>query len=548
MINIKIGVAELLQLSTSDNNNTMQNQRLSGLFDQLLQNGLDSSLELPKIVETFEVRADKEVEDLKFNELFTSDLAPLLFGIDLKINQEKIESNLENEEVTEYLTGSFEFENMTKNDLFGQAPIVTDSGQDTNQEKVQTRPQALPLGSEAITKKTVTKENESKQILPDNQKTTFFNADLQRIEDSIIKEPMLEKVPLRNPYTRADKPSKPHKSLTVTGENHIEGLKFVQNTKLVSSGQEVISQQFPANIPREIFRGVRREHSLNQDVPALHLADSAELDLHATNLFETSKPEIVIFNSKHEPIFFDSIANQMLNDKNQQSESDESQVESDLQGYRPNLKSSSSISDDFVKESFKQSKNEDVHNITRDIPEQEISNPKQIETAVLSEVVTDSLSQSSAKVLPEVQSVPSQTSPQQLEFQEEVVEQIVDRMVFNLEQEHQEVRIQLKPDYLGEVSIKVAIERGIVRAEFVAENQAVKEIIAASLPQLRVNMEQAGIQLGDVNVNLGNDQDSTNSRNSQQQFSKHLVENHETTKFMEEPNLLDGHSQINLRA
>ena len=85
----------------------------------------------------------------------------------------------------------------------------------------------------------------------------------------------------------------------------------------------------------------------------------------------------------------------------------------------------------------------------------------------------------------------STSTPPRLE--QSVFQQVVEKMHFQSVGEHHEVRIQLKPDHLGEVKIKLAIEQGIVTAEFVIESQAVKEILSAQLPELRQALQQQGI-------------------------------------------------------
>ncbi len=87
---------------------------------------------------------------------------------------------------------------------------------------------------------------------------------------------------------------------------------------------------------------------------------------------------------------------------------------------------------------------------------------------------------------------------------EHVIDQIVDRLHVQVQQGHNEVQIQLKPDELGLVSIRIALEQGVFTAEFNAENQVVKEIIATQLPQLRSNLEQMGIDIGQMSVGVGN--------------------------------------------
>ncbi|NMB01726.1 MAG: hypothetical protein GX971_09500 [Firmicutes bacterium] len=69
--------------------------------------------------------------------------------------------------------------------------------------------------------------------------------------------------------------------------------------------------------------------------------------------------------------------------------------------------------------------------------------------------------------------------------------------------ERSEVRIQLKPDHLGELKIKLSLERGIMVAEFIVQSESVREVIASQLPQLHTALQQQGTQVADVQINIG---------------------------------------------
>ncbi len=87
---------------------------------------------------------------------------------------------------------------------------------------------------------------------------------------------------------------------------------------------------------------------------------------------------------------------------------------------------------------------------------------------------------------------------------DDIPTQIVERMQFVTTAERGEVRIQLQPEYLGDVRIRFVIEHGVVTAEFTAENQSVREIIQANLNQLRSNLEGMGLDIQHLAVNVGN--------------------------------------------
>ena len=86
---------------------------------------------------------------------------------------------------------------------------------------------------------------------------------------------------------------------------------------------------------------------------------------------------------------------------------------------------------------------------------------------------------------------------------ENLFPKLVQTMETIVQEERTEVRIQLKPDHLGELKIKLSMERGIMMAEFVVESQAVREVIASQLPQLQTALQNHGTQISDVSVSIG---------------------------------------------
>lgn len=104
---------------------------------------------------------------------------------------------------------------------------------------------------------------------------------------------------------------------------------------------------------------------------------------------------------------------------------------------------------------------------------------------------------------------------------ENLVPKLVQSMESLVTEERSEVRIQLKPDHLGELNIKLSLERGIMVAEFTVQHESVREIIASQLPQLQTALQQQGTQVNDVqiNVGLGNKQQGQQERpNSRQAY------------------------------
>jgi len=63
--------------------------------------------------------------------------------------------------------------------------------------------------------------------------------------------------------------------------------------------------------------------------------------------------------------------------------------------------------------------------------------------------------------------------------------------------------IKLKPEHLGELTLKVAVDNGVVSASFHSDNQEVRGIIESSLTQLKQEMSNQGLKVDHVGVYAG---------------------------------------------
>jgi flagellar hook-length control protein FliK len=64
--------------------------------------------------------------------------------------------------------------------------------------------------------------------------------------------------------------------------------------------------------------------------------------------------------------------------------------------------------------------------------------------------------------------------------------------------------LSLKPAHLGQVSVNLVMEEGVLQTQLLSGNAAVRELLEASLPRLREQLEQSGLQLADVSVGSEN--------------------------------------------
>lgn len=83
----------------------------------------------------------------------------------------------------------------------------------------------------------------------------------------------------------------------------------------------------------------------------------------------------------------------------------------------------------------------------------------------------------------------------------------------------QVVEIQLNPEQLGKVELKLHIHKGVIEAEIKVENQQVKSAIESSMAELKQSLSQRGYEVKDVSVNVDSDghrEGSQNGRGQQQ--------------------------------
>lgn len=102
------------------------------------------------------------------------------------------------------------------------------------------------------------------------------------------------------------------------------------------------------------------------------------------------------------------------------------------------------------------------------------------------------------------------------QFQSRIMEQIVDSVKTNFKTDDgkSEMIMKLKPESLGNVALKVSIDRGIVLAEFQVDSQAVKQALEANLQDLRSALHDKGFNTFDLNVSVRKDNQQQQNSNS----------------------------------
>lgn len=86
----------------------------------------------------------------------------------------------------------------------------------------------------------------------------------------------------------------------------------------------------------------------------------------------------------------------------------------------------------------------------------------------------------------------------------QIMDQIVEYMKFNIKPETQEMEMQLHPASLGTVHVQIAAKDGAITAQFAAQNETVKAVLETQMIQLKEQFEEQGIKVEAVEVTVAN--------------------------------------------
>ncbi|PKM77664.1 MAG: hypothetical protein CVU90_06180 [Firmicutes bacterium HGW-Firmicutes-15] len=102
---------------------------------------------------------------------------------------------------------------------------------------------------------------------------------------------------------------------------------------------------------------------------------------------------------------------------------------------------------------------------------------------------------------------------------EELMEQIVKKVELVTKLATSEMRIQLKPEFLGKMMIQIIVDDGVITARFTTESQHVKQVLEANMNSLKQTLEANGLRVEktEVNVQLDNGGNFNNSSEGNRQ-------------------------------
>lgn len=107
------------------------------------------------------------------------------------------------------------------------------------------------------------------------------------------------------------------------------------------------------------------------------------------------------------------------------------------------------------------------------------------------------------------QPVAAEDIPQRTESspvtKETVFEQIVEKARIMASNGHGEMELDLKPDYLGKIQLRISMENQLISARFIAESDQVKAILETHLADLKRQLQENGVDVQQLLVFTGNE-------------------------------------------
>lgn len=85
---------------------------------------------------------------------------------------------------------------------------------------------------------------------------------------------------------------------------------------------------------------------------------------------------------------------------------------------------------------------------------------------------------------------------------QDIMRQIMDYMRINLKAEAPTMEMQLHPASLGTLQIQIASKGGVVTANFIAQNEAVKAALESQMVQLQEQFEEQGVKVAAIEVTV----------------------------------------------
>jgi hypothetical protein len=112
-------------------------------------------------------------------------------------------------------------------------------------------------------------------------------------------------------------------------------------------------------------------------------------------------------------------------------------------------------------------------------------------------------------------------------FQADVLKQIVEKAVLSLKNGETAIKISLKPEFLGNVQLKISTDDHQIMVKVLTDNFLVKEIIENNINQLKTGLQNHGLEIDKFDVFVANDSNQNGNDYERSPYLKTQGENDE---------------------
>jgi flagellar hook-length control protein FliK len=104
----------------------------------------------------------------------------------------------------------------------------------------------------------------------------------------------------------------------------------------------------------------------------------------------------------------------------------------------------------------------------------------------------------------------------------DIINQIVKKAEIVFNEALPEMRMQLEPENLGKLTLKIAVEKGLITAKFVAESYEVKKTIESNFNELKDMLQEKGLTVQNLSVSVGHNKSDYDNSNTFQQWKEQV--------------------------
>lgn len=102
----------------------------------------------------------------------------------------------------------------------------------------------------------------------------------------------------------------------------------------------------------------------------------------------------------------------------------------------------------------------------------------------------------------------------------DIIKQVVNNAKILITNNKKEMTINLNPEHLGKLTLKVVSENGSLSAKILTENDTVKQAIESNMDSLKESLKNQGLEISQFSVSVGQEQRHHQNQNAQEMMNK----------------------------